>query len=168
MEEQGRVLERIHKFIGEHVHQSTILIKLQSNFIEITLRRGCSPANWLHIFRRPFSRNTFVVLLLRNNPIFPFTTLSWALRLWPDDYCREFTCPSNHCIKYARIRSSPTDVFLGKSVTAKTDTFHAVIGILGTLAVKDLCCSFSCGAYSETWQTSKMKRFIKIVADFVC
>ena len=30
------------------------LIKLQSNFIEITLRRGCSPVNLLHIFKIPF------------------------------------------------------------------------------------------------------------------
>ena len=27
---------------------------LQSNFIEITLRHGCSPVNLLHIFRTPF------------------------------------------------------------------------------------------------------------------
>ena len=30
------------------------LIKLQSNFIEITLRHGCSPVNLLHIFKTPF------------------------------------------------------------------------------------------------------------------
>ena len=30
--------------------------KLQSNFIEITLRYGCSPANLLHILRTPFVR----------------------------------------------------------------------------------------------------------------
>ena len=29
-------------------------IKLQSNFIEITLRLGCSPVNVLHIFRHLF------------------------------------------------------------------------------------------------------------------
>ena len=33
-------------------------IKLQSNFIEITLRLGCSPVNVLHIFRTPFPRYT--------------------------------------------------------------------------------------------------------------
>ena len=37
---------------------------LQSNFIEIALRDGCSPVNLLHIFRTPFSRNTFAWLLL--------------------------------------------------------------------------------------------------------
>ena len=29
----------------------------QSNFIEITLRYGCSPVNFLHIFRTPFHKN---------------------------------------------------------------------------------------------------------------
>ena len=37
--------------------RSVISIKLQSNFIEITLRHGCSPVNLLHIFRTPFARN---------------------------------------------------------------------------------------------------------------
>ena len=37
---------------------------LQSNFIEITLRHGCSPANLLHIFRAPFSNNTSGRLLM--------------------------------------------------------------------------------------------------------
>ena len=37
---------------------------LQSNFIEIALRDGCSPVNLLHIFRTPFSRNTSAWLLL--------------------------------------------------------------------------------------------------------
>ena len=41
-----------------------ISIKLQSNFIEITLRHGCSPVNLLHIFRTPFPRNASGELLL--------------------------------------------------------------------------------------------------------
>ena len=32
--------------------------KFQSNFIEITLRHGCSPVDLLHIFRTLFSKNT--------------------------------------------------------------------------------------------------------------
>ena len=52
------------KFTGEHPYQSAISIKLQSNFIEITLRHGCSPVNLLHIFRAPFSKNTSGPLLL--------------------------------------------------------------------------------------------------------
>ena len=34
------------------------------NFIEITLRHGCSPVNLLHIFRIPFLKNTSGELLL--------------------------------------------------------------------------------------------------------
>ena len=40
-------------------------VNLQNNFIEITLRHGCSPVNLLHIFRTPFPRNTSEWLLLR-------------------------------------------------------------------------------------------------------
>ena len=36
----------------------------RSNFIEITLRYGCSPVNLLHIFRTPFPENTHGRLLL--------------------------------------------------------------------------------------------------------
>ena len=50
-------------FTGEQPCQSAISIKLYSNFIEITLRRGCSPVNLLHIFRAPFPRNTSVWLI---------------------------------------------------------------------------------------------------------
>ena len=35
-----------------------------SNFIEITLRHGCSPRNLLHILRTPFLKNTSERLLL--------------------------------------------------------------------------------------------------------
>ena len=44
------------KFTAEHSCQSVILIKSQSNFIEIALRHECSPSNLLHIFRTPFIR----------------------------------------------------------------------------------------------------------------
>ena len=40
---------------------------LQSNFIEITLRHGCSPVNLLHIFRTLFPKNTSGWLLLNIN-----------------------------------------------------------------------------------------------------
>ena len=46
------------KFTGEHPCRSVISIKLQSNFIEITFRHGCSPVNLLHIFRTPLPKNT--------------------------------------------------------------------------------------------------------------
>ena len=53
------------KFTGEHTCRSVILIKLQSNFIEISLRHGCFPVNLLHLFRTLFSRNTSEWLFLK-------------------------------------------------------------------------------------------------------
>ena len=48
------VLKICRKFTGEQPCRSAISITLQSNFIEIALRHGCSPANLLHIFRTLF------------------------------------------------------------------------------------------------------------------
>ena len=58
------VLKICSKFTGEHPSRSVISIKLLCNFIEISLRHECSPANMLHIFRTPFLRNTSGWLLL--------------------------------------------------------------------------------------------------------
>ena len=55
----------ISKFTGEHPCWKGISIKLQSNFIEITLRHGCYPVNLLYIFRAPFLQNTSGELLLK-------------------------------------------------------------------------------------------------------
>ena len=44
------VLKTYSKFTGEHLCQNVISIKLQSNFVEITLRHGCSPIHLLHTF----------------------------------------------------------------------------------------------------------------------
>ena len=44
------------KFTGEHAWQSVISIKLQSNFIEMTLRYGCSSVNLVHSFRTLFPK----------------------------------------------------------------------------------------------------------------
>ena len=52
------VLKICNLFTVEHLCRSVILIKLQSNFIEIALRHGCSHVNLLHIFRTPFPKNT--------------------------------------------------------------------------------------------------------------
>ena len=52
------VLKICSKFSGEHPRRSVISIKLQNNFIKITLRHGCSPVYLLHIFRIPFPKNT--------------------------------------------------------------------------------------------------------------
>ena len=59
------VLKICSKFTREHPCRSTISIKFQSNFIEITLRHRCSPVTLLHIFRTPFLNNAFGWLLLK-------------------------------------------------------------------------------------------------------
>ena len=58
------VLKICSKFIGGYPCRILISIKLQSNFIEITLRREYAPVNLLHIFRTLFSKNAFGWLLL--------------------------------------------------------------------------------------------------------
>ena len=58
------VLKICSKFTGEHPCQSAISIKLFCNFIEITLRHGCSPVNLLRIFRIPLPENNSGRLLL--------------------------------------------------------------------------------------------------------
>ena len=58
------VLKICSKFTGEHPCRNVTLIKLLSNFIEITLRHKCSPVNLLYIFRITFSENTYRGLLL--------------------------------------------------------------------------------------------------------
>ena len=45
------------KFTGEHPCRSTIPINLFCNFVEITLRHGCSPVNLLHTFQTPFLKS---------------------------------------------------------------------------------------------------------------
>ena len=59
------VLKICSKFTGERPCRSVISIKLQSKFIEIAPRHGCSLVNLLHIFRTPFSNNTSGRLFLK-------------------------------------------------------------------------------------------------------
>ena len=47
------VLKICSKFTGDQPCRSVIC-----NFLEITLRRGCSPVDLLHIFRTPFLKNS--------------------------------------------------------------------------------------------------------------
>ena len=42
-----------------------VIVGLNRNFIEITLRHGCSPVNLLHISRAPYPKNTSKGLLLQ-------------------------------------------------------------------------------------------------------
>ena len=58
------VLKICSKYTGEYPCRSVISIKLQSNFIEITLRHGCSHVNLQHIFRTSFTKNTSGWLLV--------------------------------------------------------------------------------------------------------
>ena len=67
------ILKICGKFTGEHI--------CQSNFIEITLRHGCSPVNFLHIFRTPFSKNTSGWLLPKVAPWFNLFINIWWLML---------------------------------------------------------------------------------------
>ena len=67
------VLKICNKFTGEHPCRSAISIKLQSNFIEITLRHGCSPVNLLPYFRTPFTKKISGWLLLYIAPSFQKT-----------------------------------------------------------------------------------------------
>ena len=61
------VLKICSKFTGEHPCRSVISVKLLCNFIETTLRNGCSPVNLLHVVRTPFFyKNTTGGLLLKN------------------------------------------------------------------------------------------------------
>ena len=83
------VLKICSQFTGEHPCRSPISKKLQSNFIEITLRHGCSPVNLLHVFRTPFLKNISGRLPLKES--FERNGL--------------MSKAENHCVKSVRIRS---------------------------------------------------------------
>ena len=54
----GKELLKIcSKYTGEHPCRSVISIKFLQNFIEITLRHGCSLVHFLYIFRTPSFEN---------------------------------------------------------------------------------------------------------------
>ena len=63
------VLKICSKFTVNHPCRSAISINLLCNFIEITLRHGCTHVNLLHIFRTPFYKNTCGWLLLISHDI---------------------------------------------------------------------------------------------------
>ena len=58
------VLKVCTGFVWECPCRGAILVKLQSNFIEITLRHGCSPVGLLCVFGVPFFESTSARLLL--------------------------------------------------------------------------------------------------------
>ena len=73
------ILRISSKFTGEHPCWSVISITLLCNFIEITLRHECSPANLLQIFRTPFHKNTSGGLLLHRIISLPNITIDPVL-----------------------------------------------------------------------------------------
>ena len=79
-----KVLKICGKLTGKHSRRSAIsinlLCKLLCKFIEITLRRGCSPLSLLDIFRTFFLKNTSWWLLLNDcfwRRLDIFTYLEW-------------------------------------------------------------------------------------------
>ena len=68
------VLKVCTKFTGEHPCRSVISIKLLCNFNEITCRYEYTPINLPHIFRKPFSKNTYGGLLLHFENFLFFST----------------------------------------------------------------------------------------------
>ena len=65
--------------------------KVANNFIEITLRHGCSPVNFLHIFRKSFPRTTSGGLLLNAQSFLLALYLS-GLKFLNNAACFRGTC----------------------------------------------------------------------------
>ena len=86
------VLKICSRFAGEHICRSAILIKLQSNFIETTLRKGCCPVNLLHIFKTPFLKNTSEWLLLYLETVLNHFRNKWRFEYIPSllEYQKNF------------------------------------------------------------------------------
>ena len=92
------VLKICSKVTGEHPCRSVISIKLLSNFIEITLRHGCSPVNSLHIFRPPFLENMSVWLLLDFKFLTRFSEIGLLSFSFRHIFRIEFTSKKFFCI----------------------------------------------------------------------
>ena len=150
------VLKICTKFTGEHPCQSAISIKLQSNFIEITLRHGCSPVNLLHIFRTPFSRNTTGCLLLnliliRENPLFLLSKCKFFFQISLFNECKIPNIMKRPqilavvSVGYVQIflkklsfnRSSRPEVFLGKGVLKICSKFTGEHSCRSAISIRD-------------------------------
>ena len=75
------ILKICSKFTGEHPSRSVISIKLQRNFVKITLQHGCSLVNLLHVFRTPFHKNISGQLLLQYVSLNVSTFKAWLQSL---------------------------------------------------------------------------------------
>ena len=83
----------------EYTHcWSAISVKQQKNFVEITLRHGCSPANLLHVFRTTFLKNLYGWLLLdictsQASSTFSkmsFSDFPWVMLSYPSNWLARF------------------------------------------------------------------------------
>ena len=106
-----QVLKICGKFTGEHTCQSAISIKMPSHFIEITIRHGCSPINFLHIFKIPFLRNVSEGLYLNNRDVtlIPYISKFFGLTLITLGTNSQ---PITHTLKYARPNSKPVSTLV--------------------------------------------------------
>ena len=92
-----RILTICSKFTVEHPCQSAISMKLQSSFIEITVRDGCTPVTWLHSFRTLFYKDTSGGLCLWNGTFCEnsYFVQSLILDVWQgseyiSEFCQQF------------------------------------------------------------------------------
>ena len=96
-----KVLRICSKFTEEHPSRSVIPIKLQNNFIEITLRHGRYPVKLLHIFRTSFFRTIF-------QNIFCKEYLWIVFVVWLTDEIRLALFPAGTIVGDLHHRESPT------------------------------------------------------------
>ena len=105
------------KFTGEHPCRSVISITLLCNFIDITLRHGCSPVNLLNIFRTHFYKNNSRGLplgFLREQYLWNFQSPWRNIKNQPPEVFCKNRC-SQKFLKIhrkARVSDSDTGVFL--------------------------------------------------------
>ena len=101
-----RCSENMQQIYRRTTCRNVISIKLQSNFIEITLWHGCSPVNWLHISKIPFPRNTSGWL----------PQLSQLAQLSLEIFCFQFKEPHLHFISFFS-KKEKSSCFVGTSNT---------------------------------------------------
>ena len=107
------ILKICCKFTGEHPYRSAISIKLQSKFTEITLWHRSSPVNLLHLFTKPFPKNTSGRLLLQKETIqLTGTAYCFTVSLLMATFnCAEWVKPFS-CITRAMFESPATEKWL--------------------------------------------------------
>ena len=114
--------------------RSVISIKLQTNFIEIALRHGCSPVNLRHIFRTHFPRNTSGWVLLEI--LMKLLKCTYKSFIHVNNYKTQlnnnFNSSSNnfkiiiHCVKIVRIRSYSCPHFPHLNWIRRDTPYHSI------------------------------------------